>query len=98
MSEQKVGIQELKEALVGINLLAVFLAEHLKDGLDIGDGIAVWQKLSSDEEFKQKLISAFEGIKAVPEEIKDMDLAEGIELMMLQAQMLPVLLAAFKKA
>lgn len=92
------GIKELKEAVIGVNLLAVFLAERLKDGLDLGDGIAVWQKLSSDEDFKQKLVEAFEGIKAVPEEIKDMDLAEGIELMVIQAQMVPALIAAFKKA
>ena len=49
------GIKELKEALVGVNELAIFIAMRLKDGIGLDDAMAIWSKLSSDEEFKQKM-------------------------------------------
>ena len=97
MSELSLGIKELKEALVGVNELAIFIAMRLKDGIGLDDAMAIWSKLSSDEEFKQKMVAAYDGISQVPAEIKDLDLAEGIELAVLQAQMLPALIAAMKK-
>ena len=78
MSELSLGIKELKEALVGVNELAIFIAMRLKDGIGLDDAMAIWSKLSSDEEFKQKMVAAYDGISQVPAEIKDLDLAEGM--------------------
>jgi hypothetical protein len=97
MADEKLGIKEIKEALVGVNALAVLLAERMKDGVGIDDAMAVWAKLSSDEAFKAQMVAAYQGISLVPAELKDIDLAEGMELAVLQIQMMPALLAALKK-
>jgi len=96
--EEVVGIKELKEALVGVNELAIFLAERMKDGVGVDDAMAVFTKLTSDAEFKDKMSAAFEGISLIPAELKDVDLSEGMEIAMLQLQYIPALIAAFKKA
>lgn len=91
------GIQETKEALIAINEIAVFLVQRLKDGVDINDVIAIWDKLKDDEEFKSKLEAGWKNIKDVPAEIKDIDIMEGVELSMLQIQYIPKYVEAFKK-
>jgi len=95
--EESLGIKEVKEALVGVNELAMFLAERMKDGVGVDDVMALWTKLSSDKEFKAKMLAAYDGIGAVPAELKNVDLAEGMELAMLQISYLPGLLASMKK-
>lgn len=95
---ESVGVKEIKEAMVGVNELAIFLAERLKDGVGVDDAMAIYSKLASDEAFKAKMVAAYEGIALVPAEAKDIDLAEGLELAMLQVQYVPALIAAFKKA
>lgn len=96
--EQSLGVKELKEALVAVNELAIFLAERMKDGAGVDDAMALYSKLASDEAFKAKMMAAYDGIAMVPAEIKDITLPEGIELAMLQVQYVPGLLAALKKA
>ena len=95
--EEKVGIKELKEAMVGINELAMFLAMRMKDGVGVDDAMAVWTKLNSDADFKDKMVAAYDGIAGVPAEIKDIDLAEGLELAMLQIKYIPELIESLKK-
>jgi hypothetical protein len=98
MAEQvvSVGIKEAKEAIIGVNELAIFIASRLKDGVGVDDVMAVWEKLKDDEEFKTKIVAAYEGISLVPEEIKDMSLQEGLELAVIQVSYVPQLLAAIK--
>lgn len=98
MDEVVVGIKEAKEALVGVNELAICLAERLKDGVGVDDMVALFMKLQSDDEFKAKLAAAADGIGAVPAELKDLSLAEGMELAVVQIAYVPKLLAAIKKA
>lgn len=92
-----VGIKESKEALIGINELAIFIAKRLKDGVGMDDIGAIIDLLKNDGEFKIKVAAAFDGIKAVPEEMKDIDINEGVELAMVQVMYMPKIIEAFKK-
>jgi hypothetical protein len=89
MSEEKVGIEKLKlvaAQLVAVNVKVIELA---KGGLDLSDVVA----LAADEEFK-KLVSSIVDFKAVVGEVKDVDLAEGLEL---AAFVIPKVIEAIKK-
>jgi hypothetical protein len=96
--EEKLGIKETKEALIGINELAVAIAGALKDGLQVGDAAYLWAKLQSDPAMSAKLMAAYEGASKIPAEVKDLDLGEGIELLSVQASYVPKLVAALSKA
>lgn len=93
------GIKETKEALVGLNELALVLLVAFKDGVQIGaDASAIWNKFSTDPMFAAKLSAAYDGFKAIPEEVKDIDAMEGIELAKVQLDYVPQFVAAMKKA
>jgi hypothetical protein len=90
-------IKETKELVKGLVELMKVSAEIFKDGFQAQDIIDGYVKLSSDPVKKAALEAALKDIQAVPAEIKDINLAEGIELVVVIAQELPALLAAFKK-
>lgn len=87
------GVVETKEMLKAVMVLAKVLAGLAKDGIDLSD----IGGLLANEELKSALSLAASGMKEIPEEIKDLDLAEGIELAMALAQELPSLIEALKK-
>lgn len=80
MSEEKLGIQESKEAIDGAVELSKFVIQRGKDGIGIDDAAALVSKLLSDAEFKAKLEDAVRGAQNIPAEIKDLDFSEGVEL------------------
>lgn len=91
-------IKETKEVLIALNEVTLVIAEALKDGFDASEDLMiVLNKLLLDEVFKAKIEAAFENISAVGDEIKDIDLNEGIELALVQIGYLPRLLDAFNK-
>lgn len=75
-----VGIKETKEAVLGLLAIAPVIAAELKDGASLSDALVVYQKVMASEELKVKVLAAYDNIKAVPEEVKDLDLAEAIDL------------------
>ena len=101
MSEEqaapKHGVKELDEALKGILAIAVFVAERAKDGLALDDGIALFDKVTNDAEFKAKVDAAIKGIELVPAEAKDLDLQEGVSLIVGLAPELIKMIEALKK-
>lgn len=96
MSEQY-GIKETKEAIVGVNELSLVLIDRLKDGYQSSDLTALVQKLLMDAQFKKVLEDAAKGINDVPKELKDLSLTEGVEIVKLQMEFVPKILAALKK-
>lgn len=90
------GIVETKELLVGVNELSMELIKHLKDGVQVGDALAILDTLKNNADFKAKLEAAYTNVQAVPAEIKDLSIAEGVELAMVQVAYLPKILAAAK--
>lgn len=91
------GIKETKELVIGVNELAVELVKHLKDGVQVTDALAILDTLKTNEDFKAKLAAAYENVQAVPAEVKDISLVEGMELVMAQAAYLPKIIEAAKK-
>jgi len=77
---EKVGTQELKELVDGMYELYMFAKVQADDGIDWSDAAALAGKLINDEEFREKLVEAFTGLKALEAELKDLDFKEGLEL------------------
>lgn len=82
MSEQ-IGIKETKEAVEAVLAISKFVAARAKDGVGADDGIALVQKLLTDEEFKKVLEAGVEGAKQIPSEVKDLSLTESVELIVM---------------
>lgn len=75
------GVKETKEGLIAIVALGAFVAARLKDGAQLDDAVAVAQKLVSDEAFKTKVQSGVDGLDKAVLEIKELDLADGLEIL-----------------
>lgn len=91
------NIKETREVLVAVNELAVFLVERLKDGVGFDDVAAIYDKLKNDEDFKTKMQMAYDNIALVPDEVEDIDIAEGVELATVQLSYVPKYIEALKK-
>lgn len=85
----KHGIKETKEMLEGIHEITLFLITIFKDGVDFSDFGAIWDKITDDADFRAKVEAAYEGYKKIPEELKDLELDEGLELAMDQIKLVP---------
>jgi hypothetical protein len=86
------------EALVkGILDLVKVSASVLKDGFQVTDLVTGYAAIEADPVAKADLEAALKNIKTLPAEIKTIDLAEGISLLVLIAQQLPGVIDAFKK-
>ena len=90
------GNKELVEALKGVLALSAVLAVALKDGVQVSDVAEVVAKLSS-EPVKSKLAAALEGIEKVPAEVKDLDVAESLQLIVEVYPDLKAVIDALKK-
>lgn len=89
---ENVGVKETKEAILALVILGKFVADRAKDGVQLDDALALAQKFAADEAFKAKVMAGVEGLDKIPAEVKDLKLAELLEL----AQVLPEVLAALK--
>ena len=96
-ADSKVGVKELSEGLEGANALSLYMVGALKDGLQVADLTGLLDKWKNDEEFKAKLTAAAEGASKIPDEIKDIDVGEGIELAALQVKYVDDYIEAVKK-
>lgn len=96
MEAEKKGIKEVLDLLKLVDSLTIVLLQRLKDGIGMDDA-AFLVKLSMDEEFKLVLKEALSGMKEIPEEIKDIDVAEGIQIAMQIISNVPKYLEAVKK-
>ncbi len=77
------GIKETKEALVALALMIQEVKKAKADGLDFNDLVAFLAKLNDDPEFAGKLMAGLDNLSAVPDEVSDLSLMEGIELLRL---------------
>lgn len=72
-------IKESKELLIALVKLGKLAAKQLGDGIDLSDAVAIAKALA-DEEFRSCIVDGFSGLQAVPEELKDIDAAEAVQL------------------
>lgn len=91
------NIKETKEVLVAVNELGIKIAGLVKDGAQVSDIVALVALISADADLQAKLLAAFQNAGAVSAEVKDIDINEGVELVVLQASYVPQILAALKK-
>lgn len=73
-------VKETKEALVAVIALGKAVAELAKDGLDLGDAVALGSKIVSDEVFRAKLVAGVSGLSKIGPELKDVAASEALEL------------------
>lgn len=83
------GVKESKELLTGAFAITELLIERFSDGVGVDDAVAIFDKLQNDEEFKAKISEAYEGYEKLGDEIKDIDIEEGFELV---AHVMPLVL------
>ena len=97
MEKGNLGIENTKEAIVAVNVLSIFIIKRLKDGIGFDDALALFSKITSDDEFMKVLKEAFDGVSTVPAELKDLQSEEVVELLTIFIGMIPDYLSAFNK-
>lgn len=90
------GIKETKEFVVGVNEVGVEICKVAKDGLQVSDAASLYIAIQSSPELQAKLVAAFQGAQAIPAEVKDLDLVEGVELVTVQVSYVPKYIDALK--
>lgn len=91
------GIKETAELLEGLNLLALEIISLAKDGVQLPDVLSLFAALKNKENLGEKLFKAYNGFKEIPQEVKDLDAKEIVELVVHQAQFVPKIFDALKK-
>jgi len=74
-------VTQTKQALVALVILGKAIAVAAKDGLDLGDAVALGSKRVSDSAFRDALVEGVKGIDQVPAELKDIAASEALELL-----------------
>lgn len=88
------GTTELVKAANG---LALEMIKLLKDGAQTSDVTVFLSDLMTDSEgLKSALVAAYNDVKGIPAELKDIDYLEGLELAKIQLEYIPKIIAAFK--
>ncbi len=75
-----VGVKESKEAAVALIELGAYVVSLAKDGIGFDDALALAKRYQEDPAFKAKLNAGIEGYDKIPAELKDLTVAEGVEL------------------
>lgn len=88
------GVKETKEAILALVILGKFVADRLKDGVQLDDAVALGAKLMGDADFKAKVMAGIDGIEKVPAEVGEIDLADLLEL----SKVIPDILVAIQAA
>ena len=91
------GIKELMELLVAVNEIALFFLKKLMNGFQFTDVTDFIQKITMDDEFKKIIGDAYDKRQEIPGEIKDIDMAEGLEIADKQLDYVPKYIECFKK-
>ena len=82
----KVGIKETTEVITALGAIAPAIVKTMKDGVQVTDGVTIYEQIIRNEEVKAKIMAAIENIKAVPEEVKDLQMVEIAELILVSSK------------
>lgn len=91
------GIKELKEALVAALEIGLLVFSRFRDGVDMGDFAAFYEKLVNDAEFKDIVNKGYDKFSEIPAEVSDLDFAEGLELLEVGIDYTPKFIEVAKK-
>ena len=75
------GIKELKEAFIAAMEIALLCFRLFKDGVQVSDFAEFYAQLTNNEEFKEKVRKGWEDAKKIPDEVKDIDTGEALEIL-----------------
>lgn len=92
------GIEETKQAVTAVNEIALLMLKHFHDGIQAADFSVMYDEIIKDPEFTAKMLKAYQDYQQIPEEIADIDVGEGLELVKIQTEYLPKYLEQFQKA
>lgn len=92
------GVEETKQAVVALNEITLLLVKNFKDGVQAVDFSSMYDQIIKDPEFTAKMLKAYQDYQQIPEEIADIDVGEGLELVKIQTEYLPKYLEQFQKA
>lgn len=91
------GVKETKEVLVAVLKVAPILVKQFKDGVQVQDVAELYAKFMADAELKAAVMAAYDNYKMVGDEVKDLETAEIIELIMAALPEIQKLLQEMKK-
>jgi hypothetical protein len=97
MEETKIGVKETEDFLRAFNELGIFLIKRLRDGVQFDDFVALYDKLTKDDEFRSIMSNAFNDVSKIPEEVKDLDVEEMVKLISIQLTYAPKIIELIKK-
>jgi hypothetical protein len=78
--QQKLGNEKIKAVLDGMNEVALEIIKVSKDGIQVKDAAQIVEDILLNSEFKSKLALMVSSFQGAMDEIKDIDIAEGIDL------------------
>lgn len=70
-----------KEALQTILTVMALMAETFKDGIQAQDAIAILKKIEEAPELKAAMLDLYNNIDGIKDEMNEVTLAEGLELL-----------------
>jgi hypothetical protein len=79
-AEPELGIKETTEVLDAAFEITAFLMVRLKDGVGLDDGLALYNKIMNDPEFRDKVIAAWDNFAGVKDELVDLNIEEGLDI------------------
>lgn len=79
MAGQK-GVKESAEAVVAAVMVAKAVKKVAKDGLQLTDLAALYAEYQSNPDLKKAVDDGLAGISAAKDEVVELDLADGLEL------------------
>jgi hypothetical protein len=91
------GVKETKELAIGFIALAAVMAESFKDGVQVQDFASIWAKIEGDAVLKAKIVEAYNAVDLVKEEIKEVSVAEMLEVVGAALPEIQKLMLAIKK-
>lgn len=89
-------VKETKELLTALNEISLILISEFKDGVSVEDIAPIFAKIKANPDLSDKLIELYNKANLIPEELKDLTLAEGVELGLIQLQYVPKFIEALK--
>lgn len=93
----KHGIKETKDVIKAGMEMSIRMIQIFKDGAQLSDVGSVLALLQEDDEFKAKMMEAYEGYQKIPAELGDLSIFEMVELSKCLYDCIPMLLEALKK-
>jgi hypothetical protein len=86
-------MKNTKEAIIALLILGKFVADRVKDGVQLEDALALGQALMTEGEFKTLVQAGYADMDKIGEEFADFNLVKGLELVQIIPKMVEILQA-----